>query len=1293
MLKKTKLWKILDWGIIFLLVFSLTLLQFQISKAQSIGIQIQNGSVISSEQISASSMIGDLYADSHSGPLDQDTSLDQWSEIQSRLAAMEYDITWQDQTYLAGIPAAYQAPNRAHNLRSYFTENGLFIIPRTWQEKVDKPGWQWQAKLSKWGREGSLEVVESGELMVQRDRLHHQRPGSLVEYFLNDEQGIHQSFNLLNRPLGSASTSPILIELEIDGNLIGYQPSSDSGLQFRDLQGTNGISYNLAQAVDANGIQLPSWLILNGKRLTLSVDDIQAEYPIELKVLITNISETADWDYTITQVDAELGYQVATAGDVNHDGYSDVLIGAPYYDGGLVDEGLVLVFSGSSGGVTNVVLFQKESNQAGANFGYSVSTAGDVNGDGYADIIVGAPFWHDGQEDEGGAWIYLGSPSGVVNTPDNYDQGNQVGAAFGASVAFAGDVNGDGYSDVVVGAPLYTNGQDEEGRVWVWHGSADGISETSNWQAESNSPLALLGCSVSTAGDVNGDGYADIIIGASRFNNGQLDEGKAFIWHGSESGVNEDTNGVPGNAAWDAELNIASARFGWSVSTAGDVNGDGYSDVIVGAPYHTNGQSLEGSAWLYLGSNTGVEDTPDNSDEGNQAGANFGFSVASAGDVNGDGFADVIVGSPGMGTGGQAFVWFGHAGGISETRDWDASGESEDNDYGSAVATAGDVNGDGYSDIFVGAPGYNSSRGKVYVYHGSPDGPEESATWEKRSNKENSLYGFSVSTAGDVNGDGLADVIVGAPDWDAGQALEGRVFVYHGSTNGLESAPAWDKQSDQAGARFGWSVSNAGDVNGDGYGDVLVGAPDWDDGQDGEGAAWIYRGSSEGLVAAPYWYKTSDQVGANFGYSVSDAGDVNGDGFADVMVGAPNYNHGQTDEGMVWVYHGTASGVHQVPDWDFESNFSGANLGFSVHTAGDVNRDGYTDVIVGAPFWQDDVANEGRAWVFHGSPSGLLEYSEWHAESNNYNAQLGHAVSTAGDVNGDGYADIIVGAPEYSDGDGRVWVFHGSSEGVENVHTWTKTSGQSGARYGFSVSTAGDINGDGYADVILGAPMMQDSITDEGTARVYLGSQDGLEADPVWRGAGGQTLSWYGNSVSVAGDVNGDGCSEVIVGGHQFNGTYVNEGKAWVYYGNSGRGVSLNPRQRRIDDSPLSHLGLSDDNQSVRLRILFKGPFGRGGFLLEAEIKSINHNFDGLDTFLWGDYQTASIGSDKYIQPFDLESGSNQHWRLRWQYNPATTPWMPASRWVGMPYHGWNEAYFRTKSNYKIYLPLSLSSP
>mgnify|MGYP000111778957 CR=1 FL=1 len=244
--------------------------------------------------------------------------------------------------------------------------------------------------------------------------------------------------------------------------------------------------------------------------------------------------------------------------------------------------------------ISTTAASQLESNQAYAQFGRSVASAGDVNGDGYSDVIVGAYYYDNGQTDEGAAFIYHGSSSGISTTAASQLESNQVSARFGRSVASAGDVNGDGYSDVIVGAHLYDNGQSNEGAAFIYHGSSSGISTTAASQLEENQANAQFGRSVASAGDVNGDGYSDVIVGADLYDNGQTDEGAAFIYHGSSSGLST-------TAATQLESNQANAQFGISVSSAGDVNGDGYSDVIVGAHYYDNG-----AAFVYLGNNGGT---------------------------------------------------------------------------------------------------------------------------------------------------------------------------------------------------------------------------------------------------------------------------------------------------------------------------------------------------------------------------------------------------------------------------------------------------------------------------------------------------------------------------------------------------------------------------------------------------------------------------------------------------------------------------------------------------------------
>jgi len=162
--------------------------------------------------------------------------------------------------------------------------------------------------------------------------------------------------------------------------------------------------------------------------------------------------------------------------------------------------------------------------------------------------------------------------------------------------------------------------------------------------------------------------------------------------------------------------------------------------------------------------------------------------------------------------------------------------------------------------------------------------------------------------------------MVGAYLYDNGQTDEGRAYVYLGSAAGLAVTAAWTAESDQADAYFGYSVGTAGDVNGDGYADVMVGAYYYDNGQTNEGRAYVYLGSAAGSAATAAWTAESDQAGAGFGLSVGTAGDVNGDGNADVIVGAFYYYNGQTNEGRAYVYLGSAAGLAATAAWTAESD-------------------------------------------------------------------------------------------------------------------------------------------------------------------------------------------------------------------------------------------------------------------------------------------------------------------------------------------------------------------------------------
>jgi hypothetical protein len=1172
-----------------------------------------------------------------------------------------------------------------------------------------------------WGRAGEpvgngshkpaqAELV-AGEVTGDANRIEYRR-GGLVETYRNDDNGLEQRFVLLEAP--APGEGLLRLELVLAGDLTPRpaEGAADTAIELRDGEDRPVLRHSLVAASDAAGRSLPSRLALEAQpgsgdddpsrraTLALIVDDAGATYPIDLHLTIVGLPPVDDWSVTYTQDDAQFGYAVATAGDVNGDGYSDVIVGAPYFDGGLIDEGLAMVFRGSAAGLDEAASWYKESDQAGARYGFSVATAGDVDGDGDTEVIVGAPDYDHPEVGEGGAWVYYGSPAGLSLTPGEFYQGTQEGAACGISVSTAGDVNGDGYADVIVGASLRSDrvAQAEEGYALVYYGSAAGLSNGFNWHAEGEQSGASLGRAVATAGDVNGDGFADVIVGADRYDDPSEDEGKVFVWYGSTSGLNGGMDGTPANADWSAQIDSGAARFGWSVSTAGDVNGDGYADVIVGAPYYANGQANEGAARLYLGSESGLLPDWANHDEGNQAGAHFGQSVATAGDVNGDGRADVIVGAPYYANGesqeGRAFVWYGSADGISATRDWMGEGNAVEAWYGSSVATAGDVNGDGYSDVLVGAPGRRAHGGAALAYYGGPDTLNDTAEWTKAAGREYAHFGHSAASAGDVNADGYADVIIGAPGWDGGQASEGSAWVYIGHPYGLGTTPMWHKEGDQIGAQFGWSVGSAGDVNGDGYEEVIVGAPTYNNGETDEGQVWVYMGSNSGPNLAPAWYKDSDQADARYGTAVGTAGDVNGDGYADVVVGAPYYNHPETDEGGAWIYEGSAEGLHVAPDWHGQCDQAGANFGASVGTAGDVNGDGYSDLIVGAPFWDDGQLNEGGAWVYLGSPGGMAQTDSWRWDSGQAGANYGAAVGTAGDVNGDGLADIIVGAPHFTNGqedEGKAFVYHGAGSGLNPVPAWMKEANQAGAMFGGSVGTAGDVNGDGYADIIVGAHMWSGGLTNEGGAWVYHGSATGVHVVPDWHTEGEQAGAQFGTAVATAGDVNSDAYADVIIGAPRRQVDHTEEGQALIFYGNQGKGVALRLYQEAHTGRNLARLGRLLAGENFWLGAFAAYPFGRTKYRWEIETKPLRVGFDAHDTYVHGP-AWSSLPPGSFVGLLgarDLPPGTAYHWRLRMRYNPATTPFMPASRWVTIPWNGWNEEDFRTAGS-RLRLPLVL---
>ena len=418
--------------------------------------------------------------------------------------------------------------------------------------------------------------------------------------------------------------------------------------------------------------------------------------------------------------------------------------------------------------------------------------------------------------------------------------------------------------------------------------------------------------------------------------------------------------------------------------------------------------------------------------ESEQAAANLGYSVSSAGDVNGDGFDDLLVGaikySNETHKAGTVFAFYGAPNGPQSVPHWTFDGDQSGADLGFAVASAGDVNGDGFDDVVMSAPSYNhdqSREGRVYGFYGSPSGLAQLPDWQVESDLAEARLGWAVASAGDVNGDGFDDVIVGAKWAQNTSVNEGMVQVYLGSKAGLKSLPIWTVYGGQAGASLGTAVSSAGDINHDGYADVIVGAPLYNTSADDAGKVLIYCGAFDSLGQEPCWWINGEQLDGRLGTTVSGAGDVNGDGFDDVLLGAPGQDNELPDSGAAYLYLGTPTTLSTMPSWTAVSEQSTSQFGSSAQIGGDINQDGYDDLIIGAYAYNNDQSQEGRIFVYYGSITGPSLQPDWAAEGNKAEAEFGFALGS-GDIDGDGQDDILVGAPNYrkeTDLRGRVFLF------------------------------------------------------------------------------------------------------------------------------------------------------------------------------------------------------------------------------------------------------------------------------
>jgi hypothetical protein len=302
-------------------------------------------------------------------------------------------------------------------------------------------------------------------------------------------------------------------------------------------------------------------------------------------------------------------------------------------------------------------------------------------------------------------------------------------------------------------------------------------------------------------------------------------------------------------------------------------------------------------------------------------------------------------------------------------------------------------------------------------------------------------------------------------------------------------------------------------------------------------------------------------------------------------------------------------------------------------------------------------------------------------EENQSEANYGIAVNTAGDVNGDGYSDVIVGAYGFDRGEtneGSAFLYYGSFEGLSKDAVWIGESNQLGAYYGRSVCSAGDVNGDGYGDVIVGSIYYDDKETNEGASFLYYGSQTGLSLNPEWIGEPNQNESFYGISVSTAGDVNGDGFSDVIIGAPYYDNMESDEGCIFLFLGNEG-GLSQMIMQKNAESVPIIAPLYSNDYY-LKINLNGKDYVGRGKVKLQWEVKDMDRPFDckGLyESLEWYDTWLSGVNISENIT--GLTIGKYYKWRVRLIYEKSKGITQNNSRWFYIDDNSPTEADFKNQ--------------